>query len=180
MAKKKTTPTSKALSNPMWELFCQYYTKYAHTFHNGVQSYAAANKINFDELPQDDAVFEDVEVSPGVFQPKKVKDSTYDSKFNVCKVAASRLITKANVNKRIGELLRETLTDENVDKEMAWVVNQRVDLGPKTSMIKEYNAMQGRTKTKVELTGANGERLFVPNGEEAQRVNSAIDSLFGK
>jgi hypothetical protein len=47
-------------------------------------------------------------------------------------------------------------------------------------MIKEYNAMKGRTKTKVELTGANGERLFIPSGEEAQRVENAIDTLLGK
>lgn len=180
MAKKKTTPTSKALSNPMWELFCQYYVKNRDTWHNATRAYALANKIHLDSLSRDDAVVENIELSVGIFQSKVVKKSTYESNLDSCGASGKRLLSYAKVDERIKQLLRETLDNSIVDAEIAWMLQQREDLGPKATMIKEYNSMTGRTKTKVELTGANGERLFVPNGEEAQRVNSALDSLFGK
>lgn len=178
MAKK--TKTSLPLSNPMWERFCRCYTSNRFLFGNATQSYAHANNKDLDKLSNNDQVYEDVDIGGGIKVKKKVKESTFDLAANACAVEGRKLLRKPQIDARVKQLLQELFNEDSADAELSWILMQREDLGPKIQAIKEFNTLKGRTKTKVELTGADGERLFVPTGEEAQRVNSALDSLLGK
>lgn len=82
--------------------------------------------------------------------------------YDTAKVEASKLLTKPNIIKRINEILDIAgLNDENVDKQLSMLINQNVDFKSKISAIKEYNALRGRIKQKMELTGRDGEAFSI-------------------
>ncbi len=155
MAKKTTK--SKPLTNPKWELFCRCYTSNRELFGNATHAYAEAFHYKLDELSRDDAEYETDEET-GI--TKRVTPSSYDKALNVCAVMGNRLLRITKVNDRLNQLLNELCKEEIVDAELSWVIMQRTDLSPKVAAIKEFNAVQGRTKKKIELTGPNGQSLF--------------------
>lgn len=144
----------------MWERFCRCYVDNRELFGNATRSYAEANNIKLDELPDDDEVYESVDDGQGEMIRKKVKSSTYDRTINICAVNGNTLLRKPNIDKRVKQLLKELFVEDVADSEMAWVMAQRVELGPKISAIKEFNALKGRIVKKVALTDENGESIF--------------------
>lgn len=153
---KKSLP----LKNLMWERFCQCYVMNKTLFGNATRSYAHANNINLEELPDDDQVYEEIEDDAGHIVKKKVRESTYDRTVNSCAVNGNTLLRNHKIDARIRVLLRELISEDNADEELSWVINQREEMGPKVQAIKHLNEMKGRIVKKVELTGKDGERLF--------------------
>ena len=71
--------------------------------------------------------------------------------YNTARTNASILLTNPNILRRINELLEtDTLNDQNVDKQLAFVVQQNSDLGAKMRAINEYNKLKQRIIDKSE------------------------------
>lgn len=120
--------------NAKQELFCQLYATDREFFGNGVESYVEAYGIDLN------------------------KKGAYGS----ARATASRLLTNANILKRIDELLEvKGLNDQAVDKELAFVIVQKADLGSKVAAIREYNKLRQRITEKIDHT-TNGKELPSP------------------
>jgi len=79
----------------------------------------------------------------------------YNAKSNeVFRSIARENLTKPHILRRIRELLNtEVLTDEKVDCELAFVIEQKADLPSKMSGIKEYNRLKNRIKDSLVQIG---------------------------
>lgn len=110
--------------NPQQELFCKLYATDRDYFGNGVQAYIEAYDI----------------------------DISKKGAYKVAQANASRLLSKAIILKKIRELLNlGGLSDERVDKELLFLIEQNAELGTKLGAIKEYNQLQSRIKNKLEV-----------------------------
>lgn len=124
--KKEEPPEQKI--NPKQELFCQYYATNRDFFGNGVEAYAEAYDL----------------------------DRNKPTWYNTAKTNAWRLLTNADILKRIRDLMElGPLNSEFVDSEMAFVIAQRADLTAKVAAMREYNKLKSRIieKGKLELMG---------------------------
>ena len=84
--------------------------------------------------------------------------------------AASRLLRDVKVIQRINELLEEGgLNDQNVDKQLLFVINQFADFKSKIAAIKEYNAMRNRVASKSE-GGDTFNTINIFSDERAARI----------
>jgi hypothetical protein len=120
----KEPEETKALAERQ-ELFCRYFASDREFFGNGVQSYAEAYDI----------------------------DLTKKGGYNTAKVNAHRLLTKANILKRIDELFESRgLNDQFVDKQLEKLITQDAEYAAKIAAIKEYNALKSRITNKLDLT----------------------------
>lgn len=155
----KEKVTSKL--NPKQEKFCQLYALNTKLFGNATMCYATAYGIDLDSL-SDEAVYEDIPDGKGGVTQKKIDDSPYNKAHAVCRQSGYRLLTIVHINDRVNQLLRESLTDDEVDAEIAWVIKQREDLSPKMRGIQEYNKLKSRVKDKreLEITGLNLKTLY--------------------
>jgi hypothetical protein len=107
------------------ELFCKLYASDREFFGNGVQSYIEAYGI----------------------------DTSKPGAYNVAKAGAYENLTKPYLLKRIDELLElQSLNDQAVDKELAFVIMQKADLSAKTAAIREYNKLRARITEKIDHT----------------------------
>jgi Terminase small subunit. len=118
---KKTPKKPRAIIrwlNINQEKFCQLYVSSdAELFGNWTMSYIAAYWL----------------------------DSLDTKDYNTAKVNASKLLTKTNIIKRINELLETGwFTDENVDKQTLFLINQFWDLKSKAKGIEIYNKLKKR------------------------------------
>ena len=133
--KKQTvfkTKSGKVLTAKQ-ELFCRLYAGEREFFGNGVQAYAEAYGI-------------DINTKKG---------------YNVAKIGAHENLTKPNLLERITEILEVNgLNDENVDKQLLFLICQHVDLGTKMRAIQEYNKMHGRIIEKKDIT--SGGKTIAP------------------
>ncbi len=110
--------------NAKQEMFCKYYVS-EEFFAHGVNAYCKAYGLN----------------------PAVKKD--YDN----AKVMASKLLTKTNICNRINELLDLAGFNENfVDKELLFLITQKVDFPSKATAIKEFNKLRQRITDKLDLT----------------------------
>lgn len=164
--KKKVSrviPKEKILKTltPKQEKFCRLYALNTQLFGNGTMCYANAYGHDLDALSKD-AIYEDKVDEKGIFTKVKIQDSPYDRAHSVCRSGAYYLLTNNHINDKINELLRNSLTDDEVDTEIAWVVKQREELGSKMAGIKEYNKLKARIKDKkeLEITGLNLKNLY--------------------
>lgn len=73
------------------------------------------------------------------------------NRYNTALANASRLLTNASVLARINELLDIILSDEVVDKELAFVVLQKKDLSSKVQAIREYNRVRKRVEDTPQI-----------------------------
>lgn len=78
-----------------------------------------------------------------------------DSHKSWARRCASRLLTKADIRRRVAELLDECLDARVVDRELVKTLLQNKDLGAKVSAIKEYNRLKDRASDRLE-----GEFIF--------------------
>ena len=129
MTQKKTKkpPIGKGGKTEAWlnreqEAFCQCYVNSdRELFGNGVQSYIEA------------------------YWP----DTSEKNWYKTACASASRLLTYDKVIARINELLEEWwLNDQNVDKQLSFLIAQYDDKWSKLAAIKEYNRLKARVIEK--------------------------------
>ena len=148
------------------ETFCQLFVKNDYCFNNATISYAEAYGYDLDNLSKDDAVKEGNKI---------IEKSSYDKAYNVCSVSAHHLLRKPKIQERIIELFNETLTDEQVDGELAKVIRQSKELNPKVNAIKVYNDVKGRIVKKQEITGKDGKDLNFISSLSNEELRKIID-----
>lgn len=106
------------------ELFCQYYASDREFFGNGVQSYIEAYGI----------------------------DASKPGAYNGAKANAFKLLTNADILKRIDEVFEaHGLNDTFVDKQLEKLIVQDADFSAKNKAISEYNKLKGRITDKAEV-----------------------------
>lgn len=114
--------------NPKQEKFCQLYVNWTREFFgNWTQCYIEA------------------------YEPNTSKPARYKT----ARSTASTMLTNVNLINRINELLEEWwLNDQNIDKQLLFIISQYSDLWNKLWAIKEYNKLKNRieSKLKVEIT----------------------------
>ena len=130
--KKKIAKIVKGWKTERWlnqeqEAFCQLYATDREFFGNGVQSYIEA------------------------YWP----DNTEKNWYKTACVNSSKLLSNAKIISRINELLEEWwLNDQNVDKQLSFLITQHSELGNKLWAIKEYNRLKARVienKTDIHI-----------------------------
>ncbi len=81
-------------------------------------------------------------------------DLTRKGAYDGARASASRLLTNANILKRINELLDgEGLNDQFVDKQLLLLLTQNADYSAKARAISEYNKLKQRITEKIEHSG---------------------------
>lgn len=157
------------------EMFLQYFVKNTEFRGNATLCYGLAYHYKLDELPDDDAVFIDVDDGKGGTYEKQISPSTRRKAENVCGVNSHKLLRMAKIQKRKTELLNEMLNDEVVDGELAKVILQDRELPAKNTAIKTYMDIKGRVVSKHEVTGKNGGPLQITS----ERAKSKAASILG-
>lgn len=109
---------------PKQELFCQLYAIHIDYLWNGTQAYAEAYWYNLSDIKQN----------------------------KICQASASRMLRNVKVLERLRKLQDDFLSDEMIDKELAFVALQRADLWSKMRAISEYNRLKWRINNLVELS----------------------------
>lgn len=143
----KNKPKEETLS-PQQIMFCTLYVKNSDLFGNATMCYADAYGYNLESLSQE-AIYSD----PDEFGKKeKLEDSPYTKAYNVCSVSGNQLLRIPKIDDYIKVLLNELMTNENADAELAWVMKQRRDLGPKIQALREFNKLKNRIVTQFEVT----------------------------
>ena len=108
------------------EEFCQLFATETEFFGNGVQTYIE------------------------VYKPDKTEKNWYK---NACSMA-SQILSNLKVCRRINELLEEGgLNDQNVDKQLQYLITQYADNTSKLGAIREYNKLKQRITEKLEHSG---------------------------
>jgi hypothetical protein len=88
-----------------------------------------------------------------VYGDEYVKRNNKPMSYQVAMVNACNLLRNPKIVKRINNLLETGgFTEENVDKQHLFLINQHADFKAKMSAIKEFNALKGRIKNKLEIT----------------------------
>lgn len=76
--------------------------------------------------------------------------------------SACRLLLYPHVLNRINELLDERgLNDQNVDKQLLFLITQHKDFQSKLGAIKEYNKLKDRINEKLRLANEDGSPLTI-------------------
>lgn len=155
------------------ELFCQFYTQNTKLFGNATLAYAEAYGFELDEADKLDEVIEFASGEVMTLREKEdldfkgllpkgkyrtIQSSTYTSKYNSCSASSSQLLRNPKIDRRIVELLNDSLTDANIDAEITKVIKQNNDLGAKMRAIGEYNKLRQRIVDKVDHT-SKGEKI---------------------
>lgn len=128
MSEQPTETKDKKL-NPKQELFCQLYASETEFFGNGVQAYIEA------------------------YEP----DTSQKNWYKAACASASRLLSNVKVCERINQLLEsQGLNDQNVDKQLLFLINQHADFKSKAAAIKEYNKLKARITDRLDVTTLGG------------------------
>lgn len=156
---KKTVDKKQRELNLKRELFCQLYVNNRELFGNATKCYAEAYQYELDMLSTERPAtkyktIKEVDQETGEVMETEVAcewgKSEYELAINVCAVEGARLLRSDQVNAKVDELLLALSTEDVVDKELMWIMAQREELTPKLGAIKEFNAVRGRVKQKVE------------------------------
>jgi len=131
MAVQKSAAKTVDGLNLKQEEFCQLYAgSDKELFGNGVQTYLEVYGFEDDR------------------NGKKIS-------YETAMVNASRLLSNAKIIKRINDLLETGgFTDENVDKQHLFLINQYADKKVKLGAISEYNKLKARITRKLDITTA--------------------------
>jgi len=118
MGTAKKIKDNAPLLNPKHEAFCQLYVNGDKEFFgNGTQTYIETYDIDLNKK----------------------------GAYNSARVNASQLLTKTNIVSRLNELLETGgFTNENVDKQHLFLINQHADLKTKLGAIREFNSLKKR------------------------------------
>lgn len=165
--KKSITSKLRVESKPkkfsiQQELFCELYVNNDRTFANGTLSYAEAygyDLLTADRTPQKDEHGNDIKFS-----------SDYHRMENTCSVGGSRLLANMQINARVNELFRLSMTNETLDAELMKVVKQNYKIDAKVSAIKEGNKLKQRIVERLDHTSA-GLPITIQVSEAVARKN---------
>jgi hypothetical protein len=150
--KKKKVETKKSPLpdelNPQRMRFCKLYTQNSNLFGNATLCYAEAFGFDLESLSQEAVYGEPDEFG----KREKLEDSEYTKAYNTCSVNGSGLLRITKIDEYIKVLLNEMMTNENADAELAWVMKQRQDLGPKIQALREFNKLKNRILNEVVVT----------------------------
>ena len=130
MPAKKNIVTSQDGSKPLLNLthekFCEYFATHPEFFGNAVDTYLEVFDI----------------------------DTSKPNHRLTASKCASSLLKNGIILARINFFLetRLGLNDAEVDRQLAFCIAQGADMRVKLAGIKEYNALRGRVKTKLELS----------------------------
>jgi hypothetical protein len=135
--------------NARQEKFCQLYASDREFFGNGVETYIE------------------------VYEPDMSKPNWYKT---AC-AAASRMLSNVKVYTRINELLNsDGLNDNNVDKQLLFLINQHADNTNKVAAIREYNKLKQRITDKIDIKSGGkpitGINYIVPKEPKNAREKS--------
>lgn len=161
-AKQTTLPGleydgSTRLPDLKQELFCELYTSNStpRFFGHGQNCYTFAYGFQerIDEL-QVEVIGADTRRGRG----KSRKTLTAYDKIEreikkletTCRTSAARLLTYGNISARCNYLMDKLIEDKIVDRELAFVIQQRHDLPSKTSAIVHYDKKKGRLVERQE------------------------------
>lgn len=143
---KKKQPGSERLKNPKHELFCWLYAGYNNRdlFGNGTRCYIIVyhqqeievNQKKIDDLMGKRPKGYSVEVDRLEQGIRRME--------NNARSRASMLISKRDISHRLDFLLDALISDETMDRELAFTAAQRYDLNSKVQAIKEYNRVKDR------------------------------------
>lgn len=114
--------------NAKQKKFCEYYVSSAETFANGVQSYALAYDY----------------------------DLTDQNKYKSAKTNAYKLMEKPEIAEQIDKLLEaQTLNPQYVQKQLAFLIQQKVNLNVKRQAIADYFKYFGTPQKKEDQQAPN-------------------------
>ena len=135
---KKTAAKTEQGLNLQQEEFCQQYIgKDTELFGNGAQCYLA--------------------VYGKEYQEKNKKPMSY----LVAIASSARLLANVKIIERVNSLLETGgFSNENVDKQHLFLINQHADLRTKLGAIGEYNKLKARIQSKLDLT-TNGKDIVL-------------------
>ena len=135
------TQKKKKELNLKQKKFCEVYTSAGEFFGNGVHSYMEAYAL----------------------------DKTKKTSYETAKSNAYQLLTNTHILTYINSLLDSNgLNDENVDKQLLFLINQNADFTNKRGAIQEYNKLRQRIieKQEIEHKGHPYNQEFMPNGSK--------------
>lgn len=179
MAKEKRIGEER-LKNPKEELFCWLYAGYNNRdiFGNGSRCYIlvyygdAIEKLGkeIDQL---------IEKRPqGYTSAVEAKQHRIKSMEGSSRNLSSRMVAKVHISRRIDFLLDQLISDETMDRELAFTALQRYDLNSKVQAIREHNRLKDRGAAgRLEGTfifGWEGEEPKKPEGKKKVVIKKAI------
>lgn len=159
--KAVTVQKGEKLDRLKQELFCQLYVKNRALFGNATQCYGEAYDYKLHTLSRvrpvtKTRIAREVDEETGKVVEREVPvehgDSEWEKAVQVCASAGERLLRNVEVNARVTELLLEVNTEDEADAELSWLMKQRDELTPKLGAIREFNAVRGRVKQKIDHT----------------------------
>lgn len=127
--------------NPQQEAFCSFYTQIRSTFGNATRAYAEAYDYDLDAEPKEDWE---------VLENGKKGKSSYEKMCDVCAAAAYKLLRKAQIDKRVKELLAAT-PNEAIDARLNEIILKGRDVDS-VNAIKELNKLRQRIVDKLDVT----------------------------
>lgn len=148
---------STKLPDARQELFCELYSSNSTPsfFAHGQNCYVFAygyqdrlDKLNVDLISADTRRGRGkkrISVTPYEKILKEIK-----SIEGTCRTNGARLLTNAHILARANHLMDKLIEDKVVDRELAFVIQQRGDLSSKTSAIIHYDKKKGRLVERQE------------------------------
>lgn len=101
---------------------------------------------------------------------KRSKDGKDSLTYKSASVLASKELAKVRIIERINSLLETGgFTNENIDKQHLFLINQHADLRTKLGAIKEFNELKQRIIKKVDIT-TKGEKINPVSKEIADKA----------
>lgn len=152
---KKVSTKEKHLSSEQ-ELFCILYTGHHNRdlFGNATRSYMESYNLN-SEIEELKKEIQELQTFRDTGYTVKVK--TIELRIKSVEASArscsNRLLTKANIRRRIDELMDLMVENNFNDRELQFAISQRYDLPSKVAAIREYNALKKRIKEAGTQTG---------------------------
>lgn len=161
-AKQTTLPGleydgSTRLPDLKQELFCELYTSNStpRFFGHGQNCYTFAYGFQdrLDDLAQK-IIGADTRRGRGknrkILTPADVIEREIKKIEATCRTSGARLLTYANISARCNYLMDKLIEDRIVDRELAFVIQQRGDLSSKTQAIVHYDKKKGRLVERQE------------------------------
>lgn len=148
---------STPLPNVREELFCELYTSnttpsfFGHGQNCYIFAYGYQEKL--DKL-ETEVIGADSRRGRGVKRKKLTELDTKEREIKrikgLCRTQGSFLLTKPHILARTNHLMDQLINDKIVDRELAFVIQQRYDLSSKTSAIQHFDKKRGRLIEKSE------------------------------
>lgn len=151
MAKKAEYDGSTPLSNPQRELFCELFTTNTLPYYWGHGQNCYSFAFGYDDRIQDirDLIDGPSKNRKGKSKAKLIKEiSKLQRTATSC---AHRLLIDADIKLRCGHLMDKLAEHKIVDRELLYIIQQRVDLDVKARAIEHHDKRTARIREKIDL-----------------------------